>query len=82
MTLEEEQYYDNYFHTFSSDGWKQFIEEIDEIHESYNIDSIKDLEQLKVIQGQRNILSRILQFETGIRTTYDMIKEREAETDV
>jgi hypothetical protein len=82
LTLEEEKYYDNYFNTFSSDGWKQFISELQEIHDGYNLDTIQDLVQLKLIQGQRNILSRVLQFETGIRTAYDMIKEREAEADV
>lgn len=82
MTLEEEKYYDNYFSTFASDGWKQFIEEVTEIHDSYNLDTIQDLVQLKLTQGERKILSRILQFETGIRLAYDTIKEREAETDV
>ena len=82
MTLEEEKYYDNYFEVFASEGWKQFTEELTDLQLSYNMDTIKDLEELKLIQGERKILSRILQFETGIRTAYDMIKAREAEDNV
>lgn len=82
MTFEEEKYYDNYFNAFASDGWKQFIEELQEYFDSYQIEVIPDEAHLKMIQGERKILSRILQFETGIRTAYDTIKDREAETDV
>ena len=79
MNIEEEKYYDNYFSAFSSEGWKQFIEELTEHYESYNLDTIEDIVQLKLVQGERTILRRILQFETGVRLTYDTIKEREAE---
>ena len=35
MTIDEQKYYDNYFDLFSSKGWKQLIEELKEIHSSY-----------------------------------------------
>lgn len=82
MTLDEEKYYDNYFSTFATDGWKQLIEDLQELFDTYQIENIQDDMHLKYVQGERQILRRLLQFETGIRTAYDTIKEREAETDV
>lgn len=82
MTLDEEKYYDNYFSTFATDGWKQLIEDLQELFDAYQIENIKDDAHLKHVQGERQILRRLLQFETGMRAAYDTIKEREAETNV
>lgn len=81
MTLEEQQYYETYFDTFASDGWKQYINEIKEILDSYRIEDIKDEKQLQYVKGERSALYRVLRFETGVKTAYDMILEREAKYD-
>lgn len=81
MTLEEEKYYQAYFDTFSSDGWKQYISEIKEIMDSYRIEDIRDEKQLQYVKGERSALYRVLGFERGVKTAYDMITEREAQGD-
>ena len=81
LTLEEEKYYEQYFSTFASAGWKQFIEEIQEVLGSHRIEDIKDEENLYSLKGERNALHRVVWFEDTIKQTYDTIKEREAEAD-
>jgi hypothetical protein len=82
LTLDEEKYYDHYFNTFSTEGWKQFKDEIQEIYDSYRIEDIKDESQLARVKGERAMLFKMLRFEGGIRGAYDLIKEREASTNV
>lgn len=81
LTLEEEKYYETYFTLFSQEGWKEFLTEIEEILSSHRIEDIKDQANLSYVQGERNAFFKVLNFELGIRTAYDMIKEREAESD-
>ena len=76
MTQEEEKYYETYFDLFASDGWKQFVNEITEIHDGYEIEHIKDDKDLNRIKGERAILFRMMRFETSIKSTYDLIKEK------
>ena len=81
MTLEEQKYYETYFDTFASDGWKQYISEISEILDSHRIEDIKDEQALQFLKGERSALYRVLRFETGVKSAYDMILEREAKYD-
>lgn len=75
MTQEEEVYYERYFDLFSTDGWKQFIEELEEIIDNYTIDEIKDEKHLNTVKGQLQILYRVTGFETSIRNSYDYASE-------
>lgn len=71
MNLEEQKYYDNYFDLFNSSGWKQLIKELKDIYEtSYNVESLNTIEELHKSKGEREILSRLLNFETGIEAAY------------
>jgi len=74
LTQEEEQYYETYFDLFASAGWKQFINEITEIHDGYKIE--QDDKDLSRIKGERAILFRMMRFDTSIKSTYDLIKEK------
>ena len=76
MSPEENKYYDNYFDLFATDGWKQFIEEIDEILDKHRIEDIKNEQQLAYIKGERDALFRIIRFEQGMKTAYDVLTER------
>lgn len=76
MNHEEEKYYETYFNLFAEDGWKQFIEEIREIVLGQRIEDIKDGDHLHYIKGERVALKRVLNFENGIRATYDYHMER------
>ena len=70
MNLEEQKYYDNYFDLFSSKGWKQLIKELEDIHSSYQIETLNTIEELHKAKGERETLSRLLNFENGIEAAY------------
>ena len=74
LSPEENKYYDNYFDLFATDGWKQFIEEIDEILDRHRIEDIKTESQLSFVKGERDALFRVRRFETGIRSAYDVVQ--------
>ena len=77
MSPEENKYYDNYFDIFATDGWKQFIEEINEILDKHRIEDIKNEQHLAFIKGERDALFRIRRFEQGIKTAYDVLTKDE-----
>lgn len=72
---DEEKYFEAYFDTFLLDGWKQFIEEINELIDSYDISDVKDDVDLYIKQGELRVLRRVSAFETGIRNAYDHFLE-------
>lgn len=76
MSPEEQKYYETYFDVFAKEGWKQFIEEVQEIHDSYRIEDIKDERNLAYVKGERDALRRVLRFEHGMKHAYDLIMER------
>lgn len=81
MTKEDEKYYEAYFDLFLQPGWKQLATDLTESFNSYRIEDIADADALKRVQGERAILSRLINFEVSIKETYDMILEAErAET--
>lgn len=75
MTTEEEKYYEAYFDMFSTEGWKSFMLDLQGVHDGYVIENIKDVEELYRVQGERNVLQRILGFQHGIEAAYASIKE-------
>ena len=74
MDQETQKYYETYFELFASDGWKQFIEEINEILDRHRIEDIKTESQLSFVKGERDALFRVRRFETGIRSAYDVLQ--------
>ena len=77
MSPEVEKYYEHYFDLFITAGWKQLIEEVNEILGSHDIDFVKDEKELALLQGERVALKRLASFETNIKNSYDYIKESE-----
>jgi len=77
LSPEENKYYDNYFDLFASDGWKQFIEEIEEILDRHRIEDIKNEQHLAFVKGERDALFRVRRFETGIKSAYDVLQRQE-----
>lgn len=75
MTREEQEYYEHYFDMFSSEGWKQFISEIEDIVSIHAIEDIKDEKHLNYIKGERSALYRVLRFAEGITTAYELNQE-------
>ena len=77
MTQEDEKYYEVYFDLFLQPGWKQLVTDLNESLNSYRIEDIADADALKRVQGERAILSRLVNFEVSIKETYEMILEAE-----
>jgi hypothetical protein len=72
LTPEDQEYYELSLDLFTTKGWKQFQTEIQEIFDSYRIEDIKDETELHRVLGERNILQRLLSFEDGIKTNYEV----------
>lgn len=72
MEPEVKEQYDNYFEMFRTKGWKQFIEDMNSIYDTYSIESIVDGQQLAQVQGERRVLNQVLNFEWSIRNNFDM----------
>tara|TARA_S200002703_G_scaffold153951_1_gene156099 strand:- start:117 stop:356 length:240 start_codon:yes stop_codon:yes gene_type:complete len=69
---ETQKYYDNYFTLFSTDGWKQLIEELKQNALVINsVEAAKDTNDLYVRKGQLNVLAYILNLESTTNTNYD-----------
>jgi hypothetical protein len=77
LSPEENKYYDNYFDLFVTDGWKQFIDEINDILDKHRIEDVKNEQHLAFIKGERDALFRIRRFEQGIKTAYDVLTKDE-----
>lgn len=75
MDQELQRQYDNYFDMFSTAGWKQFVEDLEDISDTFRIEDIKDEVDLASIQGQLKVLKQILYFEDSIRRTHDELLE-------
>lgn len=71
MDQELQRQYDNYFEMFATEGWKQFVEDLEDISDNFRIEDIKDGVDLATIQGQLKVLKQILYFEDSIRRTHD-----------
>jgi len=77
MTPEVEKYYENYFDLFTTDGWKQYVEQVEAEKDNFSLEGVKDDKDLYAKQGQLYVINNILNFESMIRTAYDSLKEDE-----
>lgn len=72
LDQETQQYYDNYFTLFSTDGWKQLIEEFKQnALVINNVEATKDSNDLYMRKGQINVLAYVLNLESTTSTNYD-----------
>lgn len=71
MSPEESEYYDNYFDLFMHPGWKQFVEDSQEILDSQRIEDLKTEKDLFYVQGQRSVLLNTVRFEDGIKNAFE-----------
>lgn len=78
MDSDLQKQYENFFSMFITDGWKQFIEDMEDIYDTYKIEDIKDEQQLNRVKGERSILWRIINMEQSIRYAYDNMAEDDA----
>tara|TARA_Y100001973_G_C5075894_1_gene269967 strand:+ start:223 stop:471 length:249 start_codon:yes stop_codon:yes gene_type:complete len=72
LDTETQQYYDNYFNLFQTDGWKQLIEELQQNALVINsVEATKDSNDLYMRKGQINVLAYILNLESTTNNNYD-----------
>jgi len=64
LTKEQEDFFNNYYAMFRSEGWQQFVEELQNTLQGYsNIEALKNEKDLYTAQGARSILFNILALE-------------------
>ena len=79
MDKEITTYYENLLDLFTRDGWKQFIEDIqDNADFLKDINTIKDEKDFWYRRGQLEAIQRILSYESTIKDSYEDF-EREAD---
>ena len=79
LDIETQQYYDNYFNLFQTDGWKQLTEELQQNALVINsVESTKDANDLYMRKGQINILAYILNLESTTNNNYDELENNNA----
>jgi len=72
LDQETQQYYDNYFNLFQTDGWKQLTEELKQNALVINsVEATKDSNDLYMRKGQINVLAYILNLESTTNTNYE-----------
>lgn len=72
MTKEEQLYYNNFFDLFGTPGWSQFIEELEDRAEAYDIGYLNNEKDLFKTQGELSIIRMILNFEQFIEQGYEL----------
>lgn len=73
MTPEVEKYYETYFDLFSTDGWKQFIQDVSDNLQQYDVRSVENVDDLRFKQGQLKVIDHVINWETLIRNAYEEI---------
>jgi len=72
MDKELQVYYENLLDLFTRDGWKQFIEDIqDNADILADITTIPDEKQFWYRRGQLEAIQRILSYESTIKNSYE-----------
>lgn len=75
MTSNEIKYYENLVDMFLTEGWKQYIEEVQSRVDMISIDSIGSLEGLYKAKGEKDVLTSILGFENMVKQALDLANE-------
>jgi hypothetical protein len=75
-----QKYYETYFDLFSSEGWKQYIKDVEDNRTLMSdVLTIKDGNDLYYRKGTLETLDRILNFENAIVASYELHSNDEAE---
>ena len=83
MTEQEKAIYDIYDALFLTEGWGQFITDLEDSKEEIgNIDSIKDAKELYVLQGKRSMVDTILNMQHMMELAKEQAEGDEYETSI
>lgn len=75
MDSTETKYYENLVDMFLTEGWKQYIEEVQVRLDMISIDNIGSLEALYKAKGEKDVLTSILGFEGMVRQALELADE-------
>lgn len=83
MNKELEDYYNNFFELFRTNGWKQLMEELNNnIEQTDNLETVKDEQDLFFRKGQLAVFKSFTNLELVIRTAQEQAEfEEESEDD-
>ena len=75
MDKELQQYYEDRFSTMATVGWKQFIEDVQALFDSYNnISTVDTHEELHKRKGQLDILQWVLTLKSVSEQAYEELQ--------
>ena len=75
---ETQEYYDNYFSLFMTDGWKQLVKEFGNNAVPINsVEAVKDSNDMYFRKGQLNVLAHLLNMESIVTTNYEEANKSE-----
>jgi hypothetical protein len=75
---DTQQYFDRYFDLFASEGWKQFIEDMEGNRELMSdLMTVKDANDLFYRKGQVDVLNRIVNFQDSIENAHKVVANEE-----
>ncbi len=76
MEKDLEKYYNNRFDLFTSNGWRDLIEDVKIMRDNYaDIKTINDEKHLNLRKGQLDILDWMLDLENLSNLTYKELQE-------
>ena len=75
---DDQKYFETYLDLFLHPGWKQFMEEMQEVRAGYDLDSCKNYDAFMIMKSAREQLNRVVTFEQQIRL---VLENREENSD-
>lgn len=77
MLPELEQYYNERFTMFNTQGWKDLVEDMQEMVKSYNnVTTINGVDEFYKRQGQLDILNWLLSLKETSETAFEELNEK------
>jgi len=77
---EVEEYYNKYFDLFTTDGWKQLIEELRQNALAINsVEATKDSDDLYIRKGQLNVLAYLLNLESTVNNNFEELQKEDVQ---
>ena len=78
MDREIQEYYENRFSTMATQGWKDFIEDVQALYNVYtNVDTVNSVEELYKRKGQLDILQWVLSSKIVSEQTYKELQNED-----
>jgi hypothetical protein len=75
------QYFDNYLDLFQHPGWRQLMQETQEVFDATNYDNCKEHKDFLTIQANRQQLEKLLKFEDLIKLSLQQLEEETNDND-